>query len=289
MHIRLFLLAAILAAPAFAQGAAPGVPVAAQPSQLPRQQNWTLGLGVAPLLAPAWQGSRDYALSIFPDLRLNYRDDVFFSIPDGLGWNAVNRDGWKIGPLVKPRFGRNEDRGGSPFIVTGGSDALRGLGDVGFAAEAGGFAQVGFGGRKGRARAEVRQGFGGHDGVIADMVVGWSDRIGTPGPKLWLWSVSGRATFAGRSYVQAYFGVTPDQAAASGLPAFRAGSGLVSTGLSGSLTKPLGRTGKRGALTLFGGYERLADAAADSPLIRERGDRDQVSVGLSYGVRFSWD
>jgi MipA family protein len=63
----------------------------------------------------------------------------------------------------------------------------------------------------------------------------------------------------------------------------------VSTGLNAGLTKPLGKRGENGALTLFTGYERIADAAADSPLIQQRGKRDQFSVGLSYGYRFSWD
>ncbi len=280
------LLAA--AAPALAQGAAPGIPTGSQRAQPPQPRNWTLGIGIAPLYAPAWQGSRDYALSIFPDLRLNYRDDVFFSIPDGLGWNVINRDGWKLGPVLKPRFGRQESTGGSPFLVTGGSTALRGMGNVGFAAEAGGFAQYGFAGRKGRLRAELRQGFGGHEGLVADISLGWNDRFGAP-TSPWLWSAGLRSTFAGRDYVQTYFGVTQAQAIATGLPAYRSGSGLVSTGATASLTRPLGPRGRDGAITLFGGYDRLADAAADSSLIQLRGRRDQFSLGLSYGYRFSWD
>ncbi len=290
-RLSLSLLAAAALAPAFpvlAQGVAPGVPASAQRPAQPAPRAWTLTLAVAPVFAPAWQGSRDYALSIFPDIRLNYRDDVFFSLPDGLGWNLVNRDGWKLGPLVKLRFGRQESTGGSPFLVTGGSTALRGMGDVDLAGEAGGFAQLGFAGRKGRVRAEVRQGFGGHDGVVADISAGWSDRFGKPTAP-WLWSAGVRSTFAGADYVQTYFGVTPAQALATGLPVFRAGSGLVSTGANASLTKPLGRAGRDGAVTLFTGYDRLADPAADSSLIRERGRRDQFSVGLSYGYRFSWD
>ncbi len=294
--MRLFLPVAVVAAaacvgasPALAwQGAAPGLPVSAQPGQPPRTRNWTLGVGIAPLYAPAWQGSRDYALSIFPDLRLNYRDDVFFSVPDGLGWNAVNRDGWKLGPLLKTRFGRRESTGGSPFLITGASTALRGMGNVAFAAEVGGFAQYGFAGRKGRLRAELRRGFGGHEGLVADITAGWSDRFGAP-TQPWLWSAGLRSTFAGRDYVQTYFGVTAAQAAATGLPAFRSNGGLVSTGASASLTRPLGPAGRDGAVTLFGGYDRLADAAADSSLIQLRGRRDQFSLGLSYGYRFSWD
>jgi outer membrane scaffolding protein for murein synthesis (MipA/OmpV family) len=274
--------------PAFGQSVAPGVPVTAQRALPPTPRAWNLVVGFAPVVAPAWQGSRDYALSIFPDLRLNYRDSVFFSVPDGLGWNVINRDGVKLGPLLKTRFGRRENTGGSPFLITGGSNALRGMGDIGLAGEAGAFAQIGFGGRKGRLRAEVRQGFGGHEGLVADVTAGWSDRFG-PATAPWLWSAGLRSTFAGADYVQTYFGVTPSQARATGLAPFRSGSGLVSTGANASLTRPLGLAGRYGALTLFTGYDRLADAATDSSLIRDRGRRDQFSVGLSYGYRFSWD
>lgn len=273
----LFLFAA--ATPALAQAARP-------PARPPTPKAYTVTIGIAPVVAPVWQGSRDHGLSIFLDLRLNYRDDVFFSIPDGLGWNAVNQDGWKLGPLAKLRFGRQENTGGSPFLITGGSMALRGMGDVGRAGEFGGFAQKNLVGGKLRLRAEVRQGTGGHSGLVADTIIGWSDRKKDASL---LWNLSLRATWADSDYSNVYFGVTPGQAAAAGLPAFRTGSGLISAGAGAALTKPLGRFGENGALTLFTSYDRLGDVAADSPLIRQRGQRDQVSVGLAYGVRFGWN
>ncbi len=284
--IRLFC-ALLLAAPALAQqGPAPGLPTATPAMRPPAPKNWTLGIGLAPIVAPVWQGSRDHGLSVFPDLRLNYKDSLFLSVPDGLGWNAVNQDGWKIGPLAKLRFGRRENTGGSPFLITGGSDALRGMGNVGVAGEFGGFAQKTLAAGKLRLRAEVRQGTGGHDGVVADTLVSWSDRNARA---TLLWSAAIRATWADSDYSNVYFGVTPAQAAATGLPAFRTGSGLISAGITGSLTKPLGRFGKHGALILFTSYDRLGDTAADSTLIRLRGDRNQVAAGLAYGYRFGWN
>ncbi|GGI69154.1 hypothetical protein GCM10007973_02790 [Polymorphobacter multimanifer] len=274
---------------------APGVPATAQRSASapPRQPDWVLGIGVAPLYGPAWQGSRDQALSVFPDLRLNYRDDVFLSVPDGLGWNAVNvRDGqgggWKLGPLVKLRFGRQESNGGSPFLVSGGSTALRGMGDIGVAGEAGGFAQLGFAKGRARLRAEVRQGFGGHDGLVADTLFAWSDAIGGQRSG-WRYGLGTRAAWGDSAFTNTYFGVNARQAAATGLPRFRTGSGLVSAGLNGSVTRILGPRGRDGALTLFASQDWLADTVADSSLIRQRGQRGQTAVGMSYGYRFSWD
>ena len=271
-------LMTLLAAPALAQSAAP-TPTQRPPAQAP----WTITLGLAPVVAPVWQGSRDHGLSIFPDLRVNYKDSLFLSVPDGLGWNAVNRDGWKIGPLAKLRFGRQESTGGSPFLITGGSTALLGMGDVDLAGEFGGFAQKSLVGGKLRLRAEVRQGTGGHDGVVADTSISWSDRKRDASL---LWGFGLRAAWADSAYSNIYFGVSAAQARATGLAASRTGSGLISAGVAGNLIKPLGKFGKNGAITLFTSYDRLGDSVTGSSLIRQRGQRDQFAVGLGYGVRF---
>ena len=240
-------------------------------------EGWSVTVGVAPVLSPAWQGSRDMALSIFPDLRISYKDVIFASIPEGLGWNVVNQDGWKAGPLAKVRFGRDEDRGGSPFLITGGSDALVGLGDVDAAAELGGFVEKRLG--PWRGRVEVRRGFGGHKGVVADGSVAYQARSGRT-----IINVGPRATVASKSYIDTYFGIDAEQSQRSGLRPYSPSGGLLSYGVGGSLIRPLNR---RSAVTLFTGLDRLADEAGESPLVRERGRRLQFTLGVGYGFRFN--
>ena len=153
------------------------------------------------------------ALSVFPDLRVNYGDTLFASVPDGIGWNAIRRDGWRAGPLVKIRFGRDERNGGSPFLIAGGSDALEGMGNIKAAGEAGGFVEKSFGPRRAwRARAEVRQGFGGHDGVVADLSAAYRTRIGRA-----IVSVGPRMTLASANFMRTYFGISAAQSARTGL------------------------------------------------------------------------
>ncbi len=265
-----------IASPALAQveNSQPGPP----PTRPVRSaaEGWSITVGAAPVLSPAWQGSRDMALSIFPDLRINYRDVLFASIPDGLGWNAVNRGGWKAGPLAKIRFGRDEERGGSPFLVTGGSDALAGLGNVAAAAELGGFVERRAGPLRGRI--EVRRGFGGHEGVVADLSLGYQARAGRT-----IANVGPRLTLGSGDYVAPYFGINSVQSARSGLARYDPAGGLVSFGIGGSVLRPLDR---RSALTLFTGVDRLAGDAGDSPLVRKRGRRMQFTLGIGYGWRF---
>lgn len=274
------LVAIGMASPSFAQDAGAGpLPLAAGPPARPAEQGWSITVGVAPIVGPAWLGSRDTTLSIYPDLRINYGDVLFASVPDGLGWNAVNGDGWKAGPIAKIRFGRDEDDGGSPFLVSGGSQALRGLGDVGAAAELGGFVEKRFGrDRSWRLRGEVRRGFGGHEGVIGDASLTYRLRAGST-----TISAGPRASFASKAFMQRYFGIDAGQSARSGLPQHRAKGGLLSYGVGGSLVHALDR---RSALTVFAGLDRLASAAASSPLIEQRGRRAQFTLGLGYGWRF---
>lgn len=268
------ILAAAFSGPVMAQdaGSQKGRPPAGP-------QGWVLTLGLAPVFGNAWQGSRDTALSIFPDIRLNYNDTIFASVPDGIGWNAVNRDGWKAGPVIKPRFGRNENDGGSPFQIAGGSDALRGMGDVGFGGEAGGFVEKRFGPKNQlRGRVEVRQGFGAHQGVVGDVSLAVQGRSGRV-----IYSVGPRATLASGDFMQTYFGVDAGQAQRTGLAVSRPDGGLVSYGVGGALIRPLDR---RRSVTLFGGVDRLGGEPAGTSLIRERGQRMQFTVGLGYGMRF---
>ncbi|WP_439469849.1 hypothetical protein [Blastomonas fulva] len=85
MRTVLTLVALCVAQPTFAQTADPrSSPAVKRPTET-REQGWSMIIGIAPVLSPVWQGSRDQALSIFPDLRLNYKDAIFASIPDGLG------------------------------------------------------------------------------------------------------------------------------------------------------------------------------------------------------------
>ena len=274
--------ALILAPDAHAQTAPGGAAPGARPAGPPPTPTWVLTVGFAPIFAPAWQGSRDMALSVFPDVRVNYKDVAFLSVQEGLGWNAINRDGWKIGPIARLRFGRQESNGGSPFLITGGSEALRGFGDVGIAGEFGGFVQYNVD-RRVALRTEVRRGVGGHEGVVAEPSIRFSDRAGK-----FRYSLGLRSTFASAKYTQVYFGVTPQQGLAAGLAPYSTGSGLVSAGVSGALIRPLGNRGQHGALTLLTGYDRLGNVVADSTLIRQRGRRDQFTVGLAYGYRFTW-
>lgn len=246
-------------------------------SRRPASSDWNVSVGLAPVYSPVFEGSDDYALSVFPDLRVRYKDDFFASVPEGMGYNIINEDGIKAGPLVKIRFGRSEEDGGSPFLVTGESRALRGLGDVSTAGEAGGFFQ--YTAHSLSLRTELRQGFGGHTGWLWDNSLNYN---GNSGPVRY--SFGPRLSFAGQDYVNTYFGIDANQSARSGLGTYRNDGGLASYGFGASAMIPVSDTI---SVTAFTGYTRLADNLADSPLVRSRGSANQFTLGLGVGYRFN--
>lgn len=245
---------------------------------IPPKTDWTITVGLAPVYSPVFQGAKDYGFSIFPDLRFNYKDDFFASVPDGIGYNVINNNNWKIGPLAKVRFGRRENTGGSPFLISGKSDALRGLGDIDTAGEFGGFSQYNY--QKTRTRLEIRKGFGGHNGLVGDFSFSYFDRIGpltySFGPKI---------TFGTSDFMNTYYGISDSQSLRSGLSHYKAKGGINTYGIRALVNMPIN---SKVAITIFSGYEKLASQASNSPLVRERGSQNQFSIGLGFGYRFGW-
>lgn len=91
------------------------------------------------------------------------------------------------------------------------------------------------------------------------------------------------ATWVSGSFNRTYFGVTPADAAASGLPAYSPGGGLEQ--LTGwlALIWQLDKHWYGGAM-VYG--QRLAGAAADSPIVTQRGTRNQMTYGV--GIAYAW-
>lgn len=244
--------------------------------------DWVFEVGVGSFYAPAFLGSDDYQLFAAPTLSVRYKDRAFISA-QGIGADLVATESLRAGPILKFQMARRERNGNALRIAGTRSDALRGLGDVGFTPEAGGYIEYRW--RALAARAELRKGLGGHDGMIGDLSMRYMIPLTAPKPAKppMLFSLGTRATFVDSGYNSAYFGVTAIQSARSGLPRYDADGGLLSAGVSGALIVPL--SPKLNA-TILGGYDRLAGDAARSPLVEERGSRDQMSIGLGLSYRF---
>lgn len=248
------------------------------PGKIP--EGWRFTLGAAVLYAPVFLGSNDYQISAFPNVKVEFKNLFFASVKDGVGFNVIHSDGWRVGPLVKYAFERKED-GSSPFRVWGNkSNALRGLGNVDATLEAGGFAE--YSDEPFSYKVELRQGIDGHKGMIGEAGINYFGTIKRSGPPVF-YAFGPRTAFADSDYINAYFGINQTQSVNSGLSHYNAGSGIVSYGIGGFMSMPI--HGPVSA-SVFGGYDRLGNEVADSPLIKQRGSENQFALGLSVSYKF---
>jgi outer membrane protein len=156
---------------------------------------------------------------------------------------------------------------------------LHGLDDVKQAFEFGGFIQY-FPTDWFRLRTELRRGFGGHTGVVADfsadvLVPIWSRLTLSGGP---------RFTLASTQATAPYFSVDAAQSAASGLPVFDAKGGAHSAGAGLQVRYQINPKWEAHSYLEF---DRLLGDAAASPLVEQRGSPNQISFGL--GASYSFD
>jgi outer membrane protein len=218
-----------------------------------------LEIGGGAKVVPAYPGADEYAVLPWPIVDLR-----FLRLPGIGSFGGGAEAGFEIGPS----FGFVRKRDASEY-----SD-LTGLNDVDVAVELGG--QVSY--RYGIVRAigAVRRGFGGYEGWVGELGL---DAVLDPTPDLSI-SVGPRVYLASDGYMDTYFGVTPAEAAASGLAAFDPDGWLRGAGIEAEGRYALSR---HWAVRGEAGYERLLGDAADSPISRA-GSRNQfnVALGLSY-------
>ena len=233
--------------------------------------DWYLTLGVTGLVAPDFEGSRDHLFSAQPIISLGKagNETRFSSRNDNISLALVDQGGVRAGLTGKFLFSRDND-----------SAELQGLDPVKWGGEVGGFFEF-YPTDWARLRAEVRHGIRAHDGVVADFA---ADAFYDVTPEV---RISGgpRLSMATAGYFDAYYGVNATEAAASGLSEYNPDGGLRSVGAGGAITWKV--TDPMTAI-LFGEYSRLMGPAADSSLVRERGSRDQFTVGVSTSYRFDF-
>ncbi|MGY9048309.1 hypothetical protein P775_10485 [Puniceibacterium antarcticum] len=148
--------------------------------------------------------------------------------------------------------------------------ALRGADDVDATLELGG--GIGYTLRNFDVFADVRRGFGGHEGWVAEL---GADYILRPTDRLRL-KMGPRLLWGDEEYTDTYFGVNA-ASVAPGRPLYEADGGLVSAGLEFGARYQLSDVwGLEGAVT----YDVLQNDAADSPLVDGSGEKDQWGIRL---------
>jgi outer membrane protein len=234
--------------------------------------DWYLTVGAAGFVAPKFEGSKHNKLQWSPLISVGKQGvgPRFSSRNDNPAFALIDSGAFRVGIVGK--FVPSRD--------TSDGHELKGLKKVKWGAEAGGFAEV-YPTDWLRARVEVRQGIRAHSGIVADAAV---DAFTDITPELRL-SGGPRMTMASSEYFDTYYGVDSRESAASGLSRYNPGGGVKSVGAGGALTW---KATPNWTTSAFLEYTRLTGPAADSSLVRERGDRNQLLVGLSATYKFNF-
>jgi outer membrane protein len=266
-------LFAVLSAPAQAQNIndfATGMTDTLQAAiDLLPQEITNIRLGLGPSFAPHYEGDDDYDFGVIPAISLRYQDLVEVNnnevriIAFNRLFNAdagnVGGGSLRIGPTVSVDFGRDEND--SPDLI--------GLGEVDTGLELGAFVAYTEGRMRLRARAR-HDIISGHGGGTVRLDAAYTVFQAAPVAL----GVNTFATWATGRYMRSYFGVTPGQAAASGLPVFAPGAGFKDWGAEVSANYIFA---SQWALVGNASYKRLLGGAADSPLVRQRGSANQMA------------
>ncbi|HET9638844.1 MAG TPA: MipA/OmpV family protein [Allosphingosinicella sp.] len=225
-------------------------------------------VGVGAQFVPSYPGSDDHSLRPLVDVARSRGSKPFdFEAPDeSFGPSLLKEGDFEFGPALNFEGSRKA------------SDVGADLDKVPFTVEAGAFVQYALS-PKFRLRTELRKGLGGHDGWIGQAGADFVARNGDD----WLFSVGPRVTISDGRYHRAYFGVTGAESVRTGLAVYRPGGGVQAVGATAGFIKQLTR---RFGLYSYAKYDRLVGDAADSPIVRVHGSRDQFSGGLA--LTYTW-
>jgi MipA family protein len=222
-------------------------------------------VGAVVISAPDYMGSDERRVLVLPSIDYQWKNGWFAGLTNGIGYQFASRPDLQFGLRVTADLGRDESR----------SSALAGMGDINPRPEAGVFFNV-LPTREVFLTSSLRYGAGNdRNGLQLDLGAGVARQLGAQ----WRAALGVAATWADADYMQAFFGVTPQQAAASGHAAYGAGSGFRDVRFNASLTHFIdARWSVTGALTV----RSLQGDARDSPIVFERTPVTGV-LALSYG------
>jgi outer membrane scaffolding protein for murein synthesis (MipA/OmpV family) len=230
----------------------------------PKERIWTVGLGAAAV--PDYEGSEDYKVAPIPLVNVIDPSGWFvLLVGNTLRANLLPGGTWRLGPMARYRVKRDD-------VDNSKVDKME---SVDAAVEVGGFVGFQHAGWSLQVDA-VTDVASGHEGSLVEVTGGYTWQ-----PERWRIKLSGSTTWASDDYMSAYFGVDSQDSKRSGLDKYDAEAGFKDVGAmlvtSYRFTQHWGVTGAFSVTRLIGD-------AADSPLVEDEGDENQILLGglVSY-------
>jgi outer membrane scaffolding protein for murein synthesis (MipA/OmpV family) len=239
----------------------------------PALPEWHTTLGVAADLQPFYIGSKPYHVDAGPVIDIRYFDIAFASVGEGIGYNFIHTANFRTGIALGYDLGRS---------MSDDYHRLAGLGNIRPAPVIKLFESYVISKSLPLIfRADIRQFVGGADGAVGDLEVfsplpGSSERlIMLAGPSI---------TIADRLFVRKEFGVTANQAVASGYPIFNAHGGANEAGIGFSATRIMKQ---HWLINVEVAVDRLLGSASDSPITQSK-LQGVFALSASYQWQSMW-
>jgi outer membrane protein len=221
------------------------------------EEGWRVDAGPGLAMTPQYPGSRGELAMPLPMVDIAHGKCLFLNTDHGLGAYLVNRRDLQLGSSLWFRRGRFHDE----------SSGVANLGDIDTALQGQLFARYRWGPID--LGTTVARDFGGSSGLTVDTSVAWQLQL----------SPRGQGGLGGNSrFMQAWFGVTSEQARASGLSEYSPGAGFSSVGPSASLNYVLSQ---RWTFHARAAENFLVGKASDSPIV-ERNALPTIAIGATY-------
>jgi outer membrane protein len=253
------------------QASTAGTEIGAAPSQ---RTTYTVGAGVG--MAPDYEGSNHYEIVPLWNLRVSnlYDPSTFVQLlGPRLRSNFVPDPHWRLGldgQFIKKRDHHVHDSKVSNLESVDPSVMLGVIGGYDFLADP----------RESLAlEVEARQDIANGNGALVTM----RGVYGTPLSESWRVDTTIEGTWASDDYMSAYFGIDSADAARSGLDQYNADAGFKDVAFGGALTY---RISDSWSLSGLASYTRLVGDAADSPVVKDRGDENQFFGGALVNYQF---
>ena len=234
---------------------------------------YTVGLGAA--VAPEYEGSEDYKAVPLWNLRVGnlYHPETYVQVlGPTLRSNFLPSDHWRLG--ISGRYIPERDH-----VDDNRVDRLNSVDASGMLGVMGGYDFIAGPQKDLGIMVDVKQDVTSDNGLLATLRGFYATALG-PRSKFQL---SADTTWANDDYMSSYFGVSSSNAARSGLHQFNADAGIKDVGVTVGYTYAVG---EKWGITALARYDRLLNDAADSPIVDDAGDPNQIIVGLLVNFTF---
>ena len=235
-----------------------------------------VGVGVA--MVPDYPGSDDYMVGAAPFFRLTLPKSEYYLrlMATDLQANIIDHPWFRLGPALNYRFGRNDNIEDS---------VVKHMKEIDGTIEAGAFVGIEL-----VDKDNPRQRFLSQVEFLSDVGgkyqgynVSLTASYWFPVHKAIDLTFGGGITYTDDNYTETYFGVDNEDHVRTGLPVFKAQGGFTMARLNAAAVLHLSESWH---LAAGAQWRPLLDDAADSPIVEDRGDKNQWIYGL--GAAYSW-